>query len=255
MPVDEFVKELTDGLLPPPAYFKDYVRLNKEGDQNVEQVIEKNKSFTPVEFKQIASEALILDVRDANSFGKSHIPGSIFIGIDGGFAPWVGALITDINQPIILVTPEGREEETITRLARVGYDNTLGYLKGGMSSWEESGFETDSIERITADELESLMNNGVKSVIDVRKPAEFNSAHIESVPNLPLDFINEYINDFPAKETTYLHCAGGYRSMIAASILKARGFHNMIDVIGGFGQIKNTNLPIVTQQHESSCGI
>jgi len=253
MTVDEFVKEVTDGLLPPPAYFPENVRLNKEGYEAIDTIIEKNKAFTPAEFKQAAGEALILDVRDADSFGKVHIPGAIFIGIDGGFAPWVGSLITDINQPIILVTPEGREQETITRLARVGYDNTLGYLAGGIRSWVDAGLETASIGRITANELETLMNNGEESVIDVRKPGEYTSAHITNVTNLPLDFINAHVADFPSQKTTYLHCAGGYRSMIAASILKARGFHNMIDVIGGFGKIKETNLPIVTQECESSC--
>lgn len=253
MTVEEFVKEVTDGLLPPPVYFPENVRLNKEGYESVDVIIERNKALKPEEFRQAADEALILDVRDADSFGKAHIPGSIFIGIDGGFAPWVGSLITDINQPIVLVTPEGREQETITRLARVGYDNTLGYLEGGIRSWINAGLETDSIGRITADTLETLMNNGEKSVIDVRKPGEYEAAHIAAVPNIPLDFINEHIADFPSDKTTYLHCAGGYRSMIAASILKARGFHNMIDVIGGFGAIKNTALPIVTQECASSC--
>ncbi len=249
----EFVTEVTDGLLPPPIYFPENVRLNKNGYEAIDTIIEKNKAFTPAEFKQAADDALILDVRDADSFGKAHIPGAIFIGIDGGFAPWVGSLITDINQPIVLVTPEGREQETITRLARVGYDNTLGYLAGGMQTWIDAGLETASIGRITANELETLMNNGEELVIDVRKPGEYSSAHIAHVPNLPLDFINDHVSDFPSQKTTYLHCAGGYRSMIAASILKARGFHNMIDVIGGFGKIKETNLPIVTQECESSC--
>jgi len=253
MTVEEFVKEVTDGLLPPPVYFPENVRLNKEGYESVDVIIERNKALKPEEFRQAADEALILDVRDADSFGKAHIPGSIFIGIDGGFAPWVGSLITDINQPIVLVTPEGREQETITRLARVGYDNTLGYLEGGIQSWINAGLETDSIGRITADTLQTLMNNGENSVIDVRKPGEYEAAHIAAVPNIPLDFINEHIADFPSDKTTYLHCAGGYRSMIAASILKARGFHNMIDVIGGFGAIKNTALPIVTQECASSC--
>src|SRR5690554_6375870 len=198
MTIEEFVKEVTDGLLPPPVYFPENVRLNKEGYQNVETIIKNNQAFTPAEFKQAADEALILDVRDANSFGKAHIPGAVFIGIDGGFAPWVGALITDINQPIILVTPDGREEETITRLSRVGYDNTLGYLKGGIQSWMDAGFETDSIQRITATELETLMNGGEDSVIDVRKPGEYESAHLENVPTFPLDFINEHIADFPS---------------------------------------------------------
>src|SRR5690606_14183921 len=190
----------------------------KNGYESIDNIISKNKAFSPSEFKQIANEASVLDVRDADSFGKAHIPNSVFIGIDGGFGPWVGALIPDINQPIVLITPEGREQETITRLARVGYDNTLGYLAGGMNSWIEADYETASIGRITATELETLMNNGEKSVIDVRKPDEYQSAHIQNVPNIPLDFINEHIADFPSQETTYLHCAGGYRSMIAASI-------------------------------------
>jgi len=249
MTVDEFVKEVTDGLLPPPAYFPENVRLNKEGYESIEKIIKKNKAFPSSEFKNAAKEALILDVRDADSFGKAHIPGSIFIGIDGGFAPWVGALITDINQPIILVVPEGRAEETITRLSRVGYDNTLGYLADGIEGWKASGYETDTIERISAETLANKINSGEKNVFDVRKPGEFENAHIENVPNSPLDFLNDHIHDFPTTESTYLHCAGGYRSMIAASILKARGFHNMIDVIGGFGAIKKTNLNLV----ESAC--
>ncbi len=247
MTVEEFVREVTDGLLPPPHYFPENVRLNKEGYRNVEQIVKENKAFSPEEFKQAAEDALILDVRDAETFAKNHIPGSIFIGIDGGFAPWVGALITDINQPIVLVTPEGREEETITRLSRVGYDNTLGYLKGGIEAWEAAGFETDSIARISAEELEKKINGGEKNVIDVRKPGEYSAAHLINVPNIPLDYINENIQAFPSSETTYLHCAGGYRSMIAASILKARGYHNMVDVRGGFGAIKNTQLPVETQ--------
>ena len=247
MTVEEFVREVTDGLLPPPAYFPENVRLNKEGYQNVETIIAGNKAFTPEQFKQFAEEALVLDVRDADSFAASHIPGAIFIGIDGGFAPWVGALITDINQPIILVTPEGREEETIVRLSRVGYDNTLGYLEGGMKAWENHGFETDIIQRIDAGQLEELINAGEKNVFDVRKPGEYESSHLIDVPNAPLDYLNDHLPEFPATATTYLHCAGGYRSMIAASILKARGFHNMIDVKGGYGAIKQTGLAMTDQ--------
>lgn len=242
MSMEEFVKEVTDGLLPPPAYFPENARLNKEGYENVEKIITNNIAFTPTDFKLAANEALILDVRDADSFAKEHIPGTIFIGIDGGFAPWVGALITDIKQPILLVTPQGREEETIIRLSRVGYDNTQGYLKDGIEAWKAAGFETDSIKRIDAATLEQKINSGEKNVFDVRKPGEYDSAHIANVSNTPLDFLNDHLDKFPTQETTYLHCAGGYRSMIAASILKARGFHNMIDIIGGFGAIKQTNL-------------
>ena len=247
MTEEEFVKEVTDGLLPPPNYFPENVRLNKEGYRNVEEIVSQNQPMSPEEFKTVAADALILDVRNADDFANKHIPGSIFIGIDGGFAPWVGALITDINQPIVLVTPVGREEETITRLSRVGYDNTLGYLENGMAAWEKAGFETDSIQRITAQELEEKIKNGEKNVIDVRKPGEYHAAHIQGVENAPLDFINDNLHLFPAKETAYIHCAGGYRSMIAASILKARGFHNIQDVIGGFGEISKTGLPQETQ--------
>ncbi|MDN3705694.1 MBL fold metallo-hydrolase [Myroides ceti] len=247
MTVEEFVREVTDGLLPPPAYFPENVRLNKEGYRNVETIIAANKAFTPEQFKHFAEEALVLDVRDADSFAASHIPGAIFIGIDGGFAPWVGALITDINQPIILVTPEGREEETIVRLSRVGYDNTLGYLEGGMKAWENKGFEIDSIQRIDAGQLADLIKGGEKNVFDVRKPGEYESSHLVDVPNTPLDYLNDHLQEFPTTATTYLHCAGGYRSMIAASILKARGFHNMIDVKGGYGAIKQTGLAMTDQ--------
>lgn len=245
MTAEEFIKELTDGLMPPPAYFPENVRLNKEGYQDVEKIIEKNKAFSPSEFKQAAQEALILDVRDAENFAKQHIPGSIFIGIDGGFAPWVGALITDINQPILIVAPQGRETETITRLSRVGYDNTMGYLKGGIDAWIDAQLETDSVPRIDAEELAEIRSkNENTTIIDVRKPGEYSNAHLPGVPNLPLDFINQQMEEFPSTEPTYIHCAGGYRSMIAASILKARGFHNYVDVRGGFGAIKKTNLPI-----------
>ncbi len=250
MSVEEFVKELTDGLMPPPAYFPENVRLNKEGYEDVEKIIQKNKAFSATEFKQAAQEALILDVRDAESFAQQHIPGSIFIGIDGGFAPWVGALITDINQPIIIVAPENRAKETITRLSRVGYDNTLGYLDGGIDTWITAGFVVDKIKRIDATELAEIRLADEKAtIVDVRKPGEYSSAHLPGVPNLPLDFINQQMEEFPTTEPTYIHCAGGYRSMIAASILKGRGYHNYIDVRGGFGAIKKTNLPI----EENAC--
>lgn len=240
---EEFIKEVTDGLLPPPAYFPMNVKMNKEGYENVENIIKEAKPFDPKTFELLANEtdALILDVRHQDEFAKGHIPKSIFIGIDGGFAPWVGALILDNKQPILLVTPEGRENETIMRLARVGYDNTIGYLKGGFDSWKKSGFEYDTILSVSAETLEKKIEEKA-IVFDVRKPGEYAAEHVLDVPSAPLDFLNEHLAEFPKEAPFYLHCAGGYRSMIAASILKARGFHNVIDVYGGFDAIKKTGV-------------
>ena len=239
----EFVKEVTDGLLPPPAYFPMNVKLNKEGYGNVEDIVTQAKAYDAKTFELVANEtdALILDVRHENDFGKGHIPKSIFIGINGGFAPWVGALILDSKQPIILVTPEGKEAETIQRLARVGYDNTLGYLAGGFDSWKNAGFEYDTVTSVTAQELETKIDEKAL-VFDVRKPGEYSAEHILDVPSTPLDFLNSHLSEFPKVADFYLHCAGGYRSMIAASILKARGYHNVINVLGGFSAIKNTGI-------------
>jgi hydroxyacylglutathione hydrolase len=243
MTKEEFVEEVTDGLLPPPAYFPMNVKMNKEGYQNVENIIKEAQAYDPKTFELIANDtdALILDVRHQDDFAKGHIPKSIFIGLDGGFAPWVGALILDYKQPILLVTQEGRENETITRLARVGYDNTIGYLKGGFDSWKKAGLEYDTVTTVEATELEEKMKEHVP-VFDVRKPGEYASEHLVDVPSTPLDFLNEHLAEFPKEENFYVHCAGGYRSMIAASILKARGYHNVIDVKGGYAAIKNTGI-------------
>lgn len=239
----EFIREVTDGLQPPPSYFPMNVKLNKEGYENVENIIRKARAYDAKTFELAANEsdALILDVRHESDFEKGHIPGSIFIGIQGGFAPWVGTLIPDIQQPILLVTPEGREEETIQRLARVGYDHTLGYLEGGFESWKKAGMEYDTLHSVTADELESKMQKGV-ALFDVRKPGEYEAEHVVDVPLTPLDFLNDHLAEFPKEGDFYLHCAGGYRSVIAASILKARGYHNVINVLGGFAAIKNTGI-------------
>jgi hydroxyacylglutathione hydrolase len=243
---EEFTAELLDGLGIPPAYFPQNVMMNIQGYESLDNILEKSfKPLTPREFEAIAnqSEALILDVRHEDDFVKSHIPGSIFIGIQGGFAPWVGALIRDVKQPLLLITPEGREEETITRLSRVGFDNSLGYLKGGIAAWKEAGFETDSIESISPEQFESEVNE--KSIIvDARKPGEFNAEHVENAVNIPLDFVNEQLAEVPKDENFYLHCAGGYRSVIMASILKARGYHNMINVEKGIAGIRKTGLPL-----------
>lgn len=242
----EFIKEVTHGLLPPPQYFPLNVKLNKEGYEDFEAVLKRGaQEFDVTAFEQHAknSEAIILDVRNQKDFAAGHIPGSIFIGIDGGFAPWVGALIGDIQQPILLVTPVGREEETITRLSRVGFDNTIGTLKGGFSSWEKSGKEIDKVDSISADIFKNNIDEN-SPIFDVRKPNEYISEHIPQAKNTSLDFINEHLNEFPEKENFYIHCAGGYRSMIAASILKSRGIHNIIDVQGGFAAIKDTGIEI-----------
>ncbi|MDB4714751.1 MBL fold metallo-hydrolase [Flavobacteriaceae bacterium] len=242
----EFIKEVTHGLLPPPQYFPLNVKLNKEGYEDFEAVLKRGtQEFDVTAFEQHAknSEAIILDVRNQKDFASGHIPGSIFIGIDGGFAPWVGALIGDIQQPILLVTPVGREEETITRLSRVGFDNTIGTLKGGFSSWEKSGKEIDKVDSISADVFKNNIDEN-SPIFDVRKPNEYISEHIPQAKNTSLDFINEHLNEFPEKENFYIHCAGGYRSMIAASILKSRGIHNIIDVQGGFAAIKDTGIEI-----------
>ena len=240
---EEFIEEVTDGLLPPPAYFPMNVKLNKEGYQNVEDIVREAKAYDAKTFDIIANEteALILDVRHQDDFEKGYIPKSIFIGIDGGFAPWVGTLILDNKQPILLVTPIGKEEETITRLSRVGYDNTLGYLEGGFESWKKAGFEIDTVNSVTAEELEAKMKTEI-AVFDVRKPGEYAGEHILDVPSTPLDFLNNHLAEFPKEEACYLHCAGGYRSMIAASILKARGYHNVVNVLGGFSAIKKTGI-------------
>jgi hydroxyacylglutathione hydrolase len=242
----EFVKELTTGILPPPQYFSKNAMLNKTGYVSFDEVIRNgSKALSPEEFEMASREdnTLILDVRKPQEFAKEHIPDSIFIGIDGQFAPWVGALITDLKQPIILVAPAGREEEVVMRLSRVGYDNCHGYLKGGIEAWKNSGKGTASIKSISAEEFAPKIASGI-TIIDVRKPGEYNNQHIVDVPNKPLDFINEWTGDIKKDTEYYIHCAGGYRSMIAASILKARGFDKLVDIAGGFGAISKTNAPL-----------
>ncbi len=247
MTKEEFVKEVTDGLLPPPQYFPLNVQMNKEGYEDVQEVIKRGThALLPEEFEVAANEtdALVLDVRHQSDFAKGHIPRSIFIGLDGGFAPWVGALIGDVKQNIILVTPEGREEETITRLSRVGFDQTLGYLKGGFEAWRKAAKEYDTVSSIPATQFKQEFDvDKAKIIFDVRKPGEFASAHIEDARNTPLGFLNDHLSEFSDK-SFYVHCAGGYRSMIAASILKSRGIHNLVDVQGGFEAIKETGIKI-----------
>jgi hydroxyacylglutathione hydrolase len=245
MTKEEFIKEVTDGLLPPPQYFPLNVKMNKEGYEDIDTVIKTGtRPLSPQAFEVAANEtgAIVLDVRHQNDFAKGHIPQSIFIGIDGGFAPWVGAMIGDVKQPILLVTPEGREEETVTRLARVGFDNTLGYLNGGISSWKKNGKTIDTVEGIDVESFKPLAENS--TIFDVRKPGEYLSEHLVNANSTPLDFLNNHMSEFPSKGNFYIHCAGGYRSMIAASILKSRGIHNLIDVRGGFSAIKEGGMKV-----------
>ena len=247
MTKEEFIKEVTDGLLPPPQYFPLNVKMNKEGYEDIDTVLESGTTpLDPEAFEKLANQsgAIILDVRHQDAFAEGHIHQSIFIGIDGGFAPWVGALIGDVEQPILLVTPEGREEETVTRLARVGFDNTLGYLEGSFEAWKKAGKATDSVDGIDTTELKTLSEKENLTVFDVRKPGEYLSEHLPDAKSTPLDFINEHMNEFPTGTPFYMHCAGGYRSMIAASILKSRGIHNLIDIKGGFGAIKESGMKV-----------
>jgi glyoxylase-like metal-dependent hydrolase (beta-lactamase superfamily II)/rhodanese-related sulfurtransferase len=247
MTKDEFIKEVLDGIAPPPQYFAKNAMMNKMGYKSFETVLEKgNVPLSPEDFEALANHesALVLDVRHQNDFVKAHIPNSIFIGLDGQFAPWVGALITDIKQPILLVVPEGREQEAVTRLSRVGYDNTLGYLEGGIEAWKQAGKDIETLESISAQEFETRVNSGKVHILDVRKDGEFISSHIEGAQHFALDFINEHMNEIDKHTTYHIHCAGGYRSVIAASILKARGYNQLVDVAGGFAAIKETNIPV-----------
>ncbi|WP_027078414.1 MBL fold metallo-hydrolase [Maribacter antarcticus] len=241
MTKQEFVKEVTDGLLPPPKYFPLNVKMNKEGYEDIATVLDRGTTaMSPEEFELAANttEAFILDVRHQNEFVTKHIPRSIFIGLNGDFAPWVGALIADTKQPLLLVIPAGKEEEAITRLSRVGFDGTVGYLKGGIDAWETEGKETDSIISVSAADFKEKVAVEQTPTFDVRKEGEYASEHVLDAMHTPLSNLNNYLSNFPKENEFFVHCAGGYRSVIAASILKSRGIHNLIDVAGGFGAIK-----------------
>ena len=243
---ETFVKAVTDGLLPPPGYFGMNVAMNKKGYDSFETVLGNSmKALTPDEFELAAenSEALILDTRDNTLFYKGFIPRSINIGLVGDFAPWAGALIVDVMQPILLVTDPGKEEEAVTRLSRVGFDHVQGYLQGGFAAWLSAGKEADVVDRIAADQFAKEVKIGEDKVIDIRKDTEYAAEHVDEAYNRPLAFINEWIKDINPEEHFYIHCAGGYRSMIAASILQARGYRNFTEVEGGFTAISKTNVP------------
>jgi hydroxyacylglutathione hydrolase len=246
-PIKEaFIKAVTDGLLPPPAYFGMNVAMNKKGYDSFDEVLQHGmKPLTAEEFETIAENtgALILDTRNDNEFAKSFIPQSINIGLSGDFAPWVGAMIVDVKQPILFIADEGKEEEAVTRLSRVGFDNVLGHLTGGFETWKNAGKETDTVNRITPEQFASEVKIGENKIVDVRKESEYEAEHVEDAYSKPLAYINDWVKDINPQEHFYLHCAGGYRSMIAASILQARGYRNFTEVEGGFNAIAKTNVP------------
>jgi hydroxyacylglutathione hydrolase len=248
MTKEEFIAELTDGLLPPPAYFPLNVQMNKEGYKSIDNVLAKGKTaLTPEQIEGFlkSKKVVVLDVRHQSDFSKEHVPASMFIGLDGQFAPWVGALIKDVKKPIALIAPFDRLEEAITRLSRVGFDNIVGYLDGGTEAWKESGRAFDTIQSIAADELGGVQNSPKCSIFDVRKEGEFNSGHVENAQLATLDEITDLTDLFRNNDTNYVHCAGGYRSVIALSILKKSGIHNVVDVLGGFGKIKETKIKLL----------
>ncbi|MDN3203294.1 MBL fold metallo-hydrolase [Algoriphagus sediminis] len=244
MTKEEFIKELITGLTPPPAYFPQNVMMNIEGYDSIDTVMKRGiNPLTPEEFEVAANEtgALILDTRDPQVFAKEFIPNSVNIGIDGSFAVWVGAMIPDVKQEILVVADEGREEEVITRLARVGYDFSLGYLKGGIASWKSAGKEIDSIKSVSVEELAEIKKeNPDATILDVRKKSEYDSEHVLDAENAPLDYLNDSMAQIDKDKEYYVHCAGGYRSMIFTSALRARGFDKLIDIDGGFKAIKES---------------
>ncbi|PNQ73394.1 MBL fold metallo-hydrolase [Hanstruepera neustonica] len=244
MTKDEFIKELLTGLTTPPGYFPQNVLMNIQGYESLDTIMDRaTKALSPEEFELLANEteALMLDTRNADDFAKGFIPNSINIGLEGNFAQWVGEMIPDVKQEILLITYPGKEEEAITRLSRVGYDNTIGYLNDGFDSWQESHKEVDTVSRISPKEFENMYSEN-PMVIDVRKKSEFDSEHVIDAINVPLNEINQHLSTFPKDKFFVLHCAGGYRSMIAASILKQRGWDDFVDVTGGFNEMKNTNI-------------
>ena len=247
MSKEEFIKEVTEGLVEPPQYFPKNAVMNKMGYDSIDEVL--NRGSIPLDPKQFLdlverNGALVLDTRPSASYIKSHIPNSIWIGIDDNFAPWVGALIPDLQQKIVFLADKGREEEVVVRLARVGYDNALGYLEGGIDAWIEAGQETDHLESINAEDFKKRFEKEHPHVLDVRKASEYDSQHVEGAVNFPLDFINKNMDQIDNHQKYYLHCQGGYRSVIASSILKARGFNLLVNVEGGFNAIKKTHLNV-----------
>ncbi len=243
---EAFVKAVTEGLLAPPGYFGLNVAMNKQGYESFETVLNNGmRSLSPDEFETAAenTDALILDTRSNMVFYKGFIPQSVNIGLDGDFAPWVGALIMNVKQPLLLVTEVGMEEEAVTRLSRVGFDNIIGHLKGGFNAWLQSGKEADVVNRITSQQFAENVQIGTDKVVDIRKESEYSAEHVSEAFNRPLSNINNWVKDINPEEHFFIHCAGGYRSMIASSILQARGYRNFSEVAGGFKAIAETTVP------------
>ncbi len=241
---DEFIKEVTEGILPPPQYFPKNAIMNKMGYDSFDEVLmQGNKALNYDEFmKEVESGALILDVRTQGDFIKGFIPDSLFIGLNGTFAMWVGALIEDIHQKIVLIVPEGQEEEAVTRLSRVGYDNTVGYLKGGVETYKAHGGTLNTITSVPAETVAEMLDT--VHLVDVRKPGEYENEHAVVAMHYPLDYMNSDLNKLDKNTTYHVHCAGGYRSVIAISLLMRNGYTKLIDVSGGFGAIKKTSIPL-----------
>jgi hydroxyacylglutathione hydrolase len=243
---EAFIKAVTDGLLPPPSYFPLNVAMNKKGYDSIDEVMRKGMTaMNPDQFEQAAelSGALILDTRTAEEFSIGFVPQSINIGIKGDFAPWVGALVGDVKQELLLVTEPGMEEETVTRLARVGFDHVIGFLNGGIEAWKNAGKETDNVKRISPEQFNQEFKAKESMVVDVRRESEYAAQHVDEAYNKPLAYINDWINSIDPHQHFFLHCAGGYRSMIAASLLQARGYRNFSEVSGGFNAIAQTEVP------------
>ena len=242
---EDFIREVTTGIMPPPQYFPKNAMINKSGYESFDEVMNRGLVALDADiFEQLANEhqALVLDTRTPQNFSAGHIPNSIFIGIDGQFAVWVGTLIPDLQQPILIVADPGREDEVVKRLARVGYDNAIGYLKGGIETWKKAGKEFTSLQDLSAQEFGQIYAHDRINVLDVRKPSEYAIGHLSRAQLFPLDFINDQIHDLDKNQKYYLHCAGGYRSMIAASILSARGFNDLVNVEGGYNDIRQAGI-------------
>ncbi len=239
---EEFIKEVLTGLTPPPGYFPQNVLMNIQGYESLDSVLEKGvKALSPKVFDTVANEkdVVILDTRSKDDFIKGFVPNSIFIGLDGSFASWVGAMIPDLKQEILFIADKGKEEEVVTRLARVGYDNAIGYLEGGVEAWKKDGREIDTIESVDASQLEKLDEKN--NYVDVRKASEFNSEHVVGSVNAPLDYINDSMSKIAKDKKIYVGCNSGYRSLIFISILQSRGYRNLVNVLGGFKAIKEND--------------
>ncbi|MDX1667436.1 MAG: MBL fold metallo-hydrolase [Saprospiraceae bacterium] len=255
MTKEEFIEEVTSDLVDPPQYFPKNAEMNKQGYESLERVRQRGMNPLSVRaFKAAWAEedALVLDTRHQDEFATGHIPNSVFIGIDDNFAPWVGALINDLQQPILFISEKGREEEVITRLARVGYHNPIGYLKGGFEAWKKAGEEVATVAEIEAEDLASLYKKKDINILDVRRYSEYDEQHVKGAQHFPLSFINKNMSEVDKDKKYYVHCGGGYRSMIACSILISRGYDDVVNVRGGFKAIKETDLPLTEYSEQAT---